>query len=193
MVVIRFRNLNYQRPLGPPNGRKRRQNLLSVDGKLRRPGLSGGDPLRRVTVSAAELDQRTAAEDQRLVWMACDSALPVHHIGHAASSQIDAADNVVERVIFIDAHHIEDGLAVLLHRHSHRNAKLPLTDGGGVGGQIIRLLQKREKTAVQAVRRVSDPLYQPSIQTVQGDGVKLINLRRLLQHRPAALRSCRGI
>ena len=39
--------------------------------------------------------------------MAGDGALPVYHIGHAAPPQVDAADNVVERVVFIYAHHNE--------------------------------------------------------------------------------------
>ena len=188
MVIVRLGDLDDQRPLGPPYGGKGHQHLLPADGELHRAGLPGGHPLHRVPVAAAELNQRASAQGQGLVRVAGDGALPVYHIGHAALPQVDAADNVVERVVFIYAHHIKGRLARLLHRHSHCNAQPALVDGGGINGQIIRLLKQRQKTAVQALRGGVKPLHQPPIQAVQGDCIKLIDLRRLFQHRTAALR-----
>ena len=132
LAIIRLRNLDNQRPLGSPNGRKGHQHLFSIDGILGRSRLAGGDPFRRVP-AAAEPRQRALVQDERLVGVAGNHTLPVDHIGHAASAQIDAADYIVEQVIFVHPHHIEGGLAVLLHRHSHGNAQLALKDGGGVG------------------------------------------------------------
>ena len=53
-----------------------------------------------------------------------DDALPVDHVGPAGPAQVDAADDVIEGVILIDAHQIEDGLPVLLYGHPHLDAQL---------------------------------------------------------------------
>ena len=120
-------------------------------------------------------------------------ALPVDHIGPAALPQIDAADDIVERIVLIDAHHVENGFTVLLHRHSHCNAQLILKDGGGIDCQRIRFLQQGQKAAVQAFRRAVDSLRQPSVQAVEGDCVKLIDLCRFFQHRRAFRLHCPGL
>ena len=98
--------------------------------------------------------------------MTGNNALPVDHIGPAAPAQVDAADDIIEQVVFIGAHHIKNGLPVLLHRHPHGNAQLILKDGGRAGGQIVRLLQKGKKSAVQRFRRAVDSQRQPPVQVV---------------------------
>ena len=193
MAVIRLGDLDDQRPLGSPDGRKGHQHLFPIDGKFYRPCFPGGDPLHCVLIAAAELNQRALAEGKGLVRMAGNDALPVNHIGHAGSAQVDAADHIVKQVIFIRTHHIKGSLAVLLHRDPHRNAQLALKEGGGADCQIIRLLQQRQKAAVQGFRRTVDPLHQPPVQVIQGDCVKFIDLRRFLQYRPAVFGGGRRI
>ena len=111
-----------------------------------------------------------------------DDALPVDHVGHAVPAQIDAADHIAESVVFIDPHQIKGGFPVLLHRHSHGNAQTSLQGGGGRGGQIIRLLQKRKETALYILRRVSDPLEQLPFQIIQSNGIKFVSLGCLRQN-----------
>ena len=188
MAVVRLGDLDHQRPLGPPDGGERHQHPLPAEGVFRGPRLSGGDPLHRVPAAAAELLQRGLAEGQGLVGVAGDDALPVDHVGPPGLSQVDAADDVVQQVVFIDAHQVQGGFAVRLHRDPHGDAQPALKEGGGIGGQIVRFLQQREKRAVRSLRRAVDALDQPPVQIVQGDGVKLVQLRRLLQHRRAACR-----
>ncbi len=98
--------------------------------------------------------------------MAGNAPLSVDHVGHSAFPQVDAADHIVERVVFIDAYYIERRFSIFLHRHSHGNAQLALIDSRGIGRQIIRLFQKRPKIAAQAFRRAVQPLRQPSVQVV---------------------------
>ena len=112
--------------------------------------------------------------------MAGNDTLPVHHVGHAAPAQIDTADDIVQQVIFIDTHQVESGLAVFLHRHPHHNTQLALENCRGVKRQVICLLQKGEKTALQLFRCAVDSLYQPPIQVIQGDSIKFVGLRRFL-------------
>ena len=181
-AVIRFGNLNHQRPLGPANGRERHQHLLSVNGIFRCPRFTGGYTLRRVPVAAAELSQCTFIESQRLIRMPGHDAFLVNHIGHTRFSQVDTADHIVDRIVFIDTHHVQDRFAVLFHRHPHPDPKFPLEDGGGIGCEIVGFLQKPEKAAIQALRRILNPKHQPSVQIVQRDGVKFINFSSLLQH-----------
>ena len=115
--------------------------------------------------------------------MSGDDALPVDHVGPAGPAQVDAADDVIEGVILIDAHQIEDGLPVLLYGHPHLDAQLAFINRIGVGGQVVGLLEQRQKIPLQPLRRASVPLHQLSLQIVQGNGIQLIDLRRLLQHR----------
>ena len=42
------------------------------------------------------------------------------------AAQIDAADNIVKGIVFIDANHVHSGLSALLHRHSHGDAQAVL-------------------------------------------------------------------
>ena len=125
--------------------------------------------------------------------MASDGALLTDHIGHAASAQIDAADYIVQQVIFIDAHYIKGRLTVFLHRHSHYNAQLVLENRGGINGQVVCFLQKVEKTAFQIFRGAAGPLHQTPVQVIQGNGIKLIDLRGLLQHSQSVCAGCGGV
>ena len=150
-------------------------------------------PVSPVATRSTAFPQRAAAEHQPLVRVTGDDALPVGHEGHAAAPDVDAADYVVEGVVFVDAHYVEGGFAVLLHWHPHSDPQLALVDSGGVGGQIVRLLQKGEEIAVQAFRRAVDPLEQPAVQSVKSNRMKLIDLRRFLQHRHAVRRGRYGV
>ena len=69
--------------------------------------------------------------------MAGHDSLPVDHIGHAASAQVDAADHIVEQVIFVGTHYIKNGLTIFFHRHSHGNAQTALEDRGCIDRQVI--------------------------------------------------------
>ena len=125
--------------------------------------------------------------------MAGNDALLVHHVGHAVSAQIDAADYVVQQVILIDAHQVEGGLAVLLYRYPHYNAQLALEDRRGVKRQVICLLQKGEEAAAQLLRCAVDSLYQPPVQVIQGGRIEFVGLRRFLQNLAAVCPGCGGV
>ena len=108
-------------------------------------------------------------------------------------AQVDAADDVVERIVFIDPHHVQDGLPVRLHRHAHGDAQPPLGAGGAVGGQVVRLPEEGEKAVLQAVRRAAGSLDQAAVQAVEGDGVQLIDLGGLGERLLPALAERAGL
>ncbi len=92
--------------------------------------------------------------------MASNKSFLINHKSSAAPAQIDAADYIVEYIIFIYAHYIKNGLTVLLHRHTHCDTQPALKNGGGIRCQIVCLFQQRKKTAVQILRRSFNPLDQ---------------------------------
>ena len=167
--------------MGATDGGKCHQHVLAAYRELGRTGLPGGHA-DFFPVAVAELLQGTPLQDQGLVRMAGDNPLPADHIGHPVCTQVDAADDIIERVIFINTHDIQRGLSSFLYRHPHGDAQLALKDGRGVRGQIVRLLKEREKAAVQ-LRRRTVPLEQLSVQAVQRDGIQLVDLRSLHQER----------
>ena len=67
-------------------------------------------------------------------------AFLVNHIGHTRLSQVDAADHIVDRIVFIDTHHVQNRFAVLFHRHPYPDPQFPLEDGGGIGCEIVGFL-----------------------------------------------------
>ena len=181
MVIIRLRNLNDKGPLGSPDRRKCHQHILTVNRKFYGPRLTGGYTADGLFIAAAELGKRTPRQNQRLVRMSRDNPFPVRHTGFSMPAQIDTADHIVQRVIFVNARHIQNGLPLFLHRHSHRNAQLLLEGGGGTGGQVICLLKQGKKTPLQTLRRAVDPLNEPALQVIEGDCMELIDLRGLRQ------------
>ena len=142
-------------------------------------------------MAVGELVQSLSPEGQGLVRVADDHALPVDHVGQAVLADVDAAEYVVQGVVFIDPDYIKDAFPVLLHGHSHGHAQLALKNRGGVGGHIIGLLEQGQEIVRQMLRRAVDALHQPAVQVVQRDGVQLVDFRRLGQ-KPGTAGLCSG-
>ena len=125
--------------------------------------------------------------------MTGDEPFPVRHVCHAVFPQIDAANDIVDSIIFINSYDIHGSLSVFLHRHAHSNAKSALENCGRVGSQIIRLLKKTEKTVIKALRRAVNSLQEFPVKVIEGNRIQLIDLGGLFQNSAALLFGCPGI
>ena len=112
-------------------------HCFAVCGKFGGARFAGGDTAQSFVISVAELSQCASRQYHRLIGMTGDDSLTVHHIGRSVLSDINAADYIIQGIIFVDTHHIENGFSVLLYRHPHGNAELILKYGGGMCGQIV--------------------------------------------------------
>ena len=181
MAVVGFGNLYDQGPLGTPDGRKGYQHFFSVNREFDGSGFAGGYMVNRFVISAVLLSYGAPGLDQGLFRMTCDNSLTVGHICHTVSAQIDAADHIVECVVFVDTCHIHDCFTVFFYRHSHGDTQLILKDCGRIRSQIICFTQKCKKTVFQMFRCTINSLDQLSVQIIQGDGVQLVDFCRFRQ------------
>ena len=139
------------------------------------------------------LSWETVLQDKGLVRMAGDGAGMADHVGHAVPANIDAGDDVAEGVVFINAYHVQGGCPAVLHRHSHGDAQAVPGDGGGVNGQIVRLLEEGQEAAVQALRRAGGSLDDAAVLAVESNVIQLVNFGGFLQHFVPACPECHGV
>ena len=66
--------------------------------------------------------------------MAGNNACVIDHISHTMPAYIDAVNDIVERVILIDAHHVEGRLSSFFYRHPHSNPQTILEFCGCICG-----------------------------------------------------------
>ena len=134
MAVVRFWNLNDQRPLSTADRRKGYQHSFAIYGKFNRPGFTGSDTAKGFFVIAVELGHRIARRDQRLVGMADNQPFPVSYVGCSMFSYVNIADDIAEGVVFVNPYKVENGFFVSFYGHTHGNAWLPLKKSGRTGG-----------------------------------------------------------
>ena len=125
--------------------------------------------------------------------MTDDGAIVVYHVGHAVPAKVNAADNVMEGVIFIHAYHVKRGFPILFHRHTHGDAQLVLKSGGCVGSQVIRLPQKGKKAALQLLGCAADSLNQMAFRVIETDGMQFVNFGGLGQYLTAVFLKNPGV
>ena len=122
-AVIRLGHLNHQGPLGSPNGGKGCKHGLLFRGELCRAGLVADHPDGNLLISPAQLFHGLSLQNQILVRMPHYIASVIRHVGNTVSAQINAADDIIQGIVFIDAYHIQNSLPVFLDRHSHGDAQ----------------------------------------------------------------------
>ena len=95
---------------------------------------------------------------------------------------VNTAEHIVQRVIFVDAYHIAGGLTLHFYGHPDRDSEHIPKNGFCIGSQIICLLQKRQKISIQALGRTVHALNQTTVQVIQGNRLKFIDLGCFCQY-----------